>query len=314
MACRRILQQVEAVGRLLRLRRPLRAALRVKTATVTAHHFNRRMPPEPVGGRFGRPIRQDVENLATLQVDHDRPVGGALPPAPVIDTDHANRGCASPMPHTVLQRSQESILALGRAEPRHQSPSWTATGHMGHQTRKFDDATRPTGVWPSDRGQPIAKGLTGAIRIHTPPSRQLKSKPHRCSLSRQILQMADIRAVASARLGVACWTTPAIPEGCRHGPAAVHPIDMRYPDAGGRRPFCACFHPISLHRPRRSANPQLTTQAITQFEPDPPMWRQSRSSAISASRRCVTSPTWRRLRMPVQAVVARIFHHHHRSR
>jgi hypothetical protein len=197
------------------------------TATVTAHHFNRRMPPEPVGGRFGRPIRQDIENLTTPQVDHDRPVGGALPPAPVIDTDHANRGCASPMPHTVLQRSQESILALGRAEPPHQSPSWTAAGHMGHQTRKFDDATRPTGVWPSGRRQPIAKGLTGAIRIHTPPSRLRKSKPHRCSLSRQILQMADIRAVASARLGVACWTTPAIPEGCRHGQAAVHPIDMR---------------------------------------------------------------------------------------
>ena len=46
-----ILQQVEAVGRLLRLRRTLHAALRIKTATVSAHHFNRRMAPEPVGGR-----------------------------------------------------------------------------------------------------------------------------------------------------------------------------------------------------------------------------------------------------------------------
>ena len=35
-----ILQQVEAVGRLLRLRRTLYAALRIKTATVSAHHFN----------------------------------------------------------------------------------------------------------------------------------------------------------------------------------------------------------------------------------------------------------------------------------
>ncbi len=217
------------------------------------------MPPEPVGGRFSGPILQDIENLATLQVHHDRPVGCALPPAPVIDTDHANRGRASPITHTALQRSQEGVPALGHAEARHQSPSRASTGDMGHQTCQFDDPTRPAGVWLSNRRQTIAKGLTGTIRIHTPPSRQLKSKPHHCSLSWQVLQMTDIRAVASARPGVACWTTPAIVHGCRHGPTAIYPFGLRYPDAEARRPFCDCFHAISMHCPRRSANRSPTT-------------------------------------------------------
>jgi hypothetical protein len=165
------------------------------SSPTAGFRFNRRMAPEPVGGRLGRPILQNIENLSTFQVDQDRSVGGALPPAPVIDANHANRRCAGPLPHTALQRSHERVFALGRADPRHQASSWTSAGHMGHRARQFGDAIRPTRVWLRNRGRPIAKGPTGAIQIHTSPSRQLQSEPHRCSLSRQVLQMPDIPAV-----------------------------------------------------------------------------------------------------------------------
>jgi hypothetical protein len=149
---------------------------------------------------------------------------------------------------------------LGRADPRHQSPTWTSAGHMGHKARQFSDAIRPTRIWLSDRGRPIAKGPTGAIQIHTSPSRKLQSEPDRCSLSQQVLQMADIPAVPSGRLRVTCWTTTAIHQGRRHSPTAVHLLDSRYTDFRDWRPFRSGFHQISLHRPPRSAN-RLTHDA-----------------------------------------------------
>jgi hypothetical protein len=76
-----VVQQVEAVAHLPRLRRAFGGAAGVQAASVAADQLDLRAPAEPAGGRCGGPVRQDVEDLATLQVDDDRPVGRSLAPA-----------------------------------------------------------------------------------------------------------------------------------------------------------------------------------------------------------------------------------------
>ena len=158
MACRKFCSKLKRSATCRACGTPRAAPCAYRPQRVTAHRFNRRMPPEPAGGRFSGTILQDIENLATLRVHH----GCALPPAPLIDTDHANRGRASPITHIALQRSQEGVLALGArlgapsvAQPDVHPAIWVA------RRASFDDPTRPAGVWLSNGRQTIAKGLTG---------------------------------------------------------------------------------------------------------------------------------------------------------
>ncbi len=192
------------------------------------------------------------------------PVSRSLAPAPVVDADHAGGRGARLITPAAPERPQEGVLALGRAEARHQPAGRTAAGDMGDQALQFDDPARPAGVRPRRRQQTVAEGLDGAPRIDAPPSRQSEPKPHRRSLSGQILELADMPAVPPARSGAACRAAPAVIRGRRHGPAAVHPLDLRDPDADAERPPCTSFHGASARSRHGSANRSTANRARSQ--------------------------------------------------
>ena len=73
-----ILQQVEAVGDLARLRCALSGTLRVESTPVAAHDLYGRTAGEPGRRRNSRSVLQDIQYLAPLKIDHDRPVGAAF--------------------------------------------------------------------------------------------------------------------------------------------------------------------------------------------------------------------------------------------
>jgi hypothetical protein len=72
---------VEAIGHLLGLCRALASAFRVETAAIPADDLYARMLTQPLAGGPGRTVRQHVDDLAPLKVDHDRTVVTALLPA-----------------------------------------------------------------------------------------------------------------------------------------------------------------------------------------------------------------------------------------
>jgi len=83
-----VLQEMESVSDLPRLRRALSCALRIKTAAIAADEFDLGVLTEPFGCSGGCAILQHIDNLAPLQVDNNGPVSPALSPAPVVDTCH----------------------------------------------------------------------------------------------------------------------------------------------------------------------------------------------------------------------------------
>ena len=86
-----VLQNMEAVGDLPRLRRAFMRALGERTAAIAADHLDVRMPLEPVRCRARRTIRQKIDHLSPLQVHDDGPISGALAPCPIIDTQALER-------------------------------------------------------------------------------------------------------------------------------------------------------------------------------------------------------------------------------
>jgi hypothetical protein len=59
-----VLQQVEAIGHLLGLRRALASAFRVEAATIPADDLDAAMLSQPLAGGLGRTVGQHVDNLA----------------------------------------------------------------------------------------------------------------------------------------------------------------------------------------------------------------------------------------------------------
>ena len=76
---------MESISDLPRLRCTGLRALRVKTAAIATDDFYLWILPEPFGCPGGRPVLQQIDNLAPLQIDDDGPVGVTLSPTPVVD-------------------------------------------------------------------------------------------------------------------------------------------------------------------------------------------------------------------------------------
>jgi hypothetical protein len=112
-----VLQQMKAIGDLLRLRRALTRRLGIEASTVAADYLHVGMVPEPIGGGRSRTIRQHVNNHTTLQVHNDRAVIRALPPRPVVNTSDMDRAIAGPSAGLLLQASQDRRVADRHPEP-----------------------------------------------------------------------------------------------------------------------------------------------------------------------------------------------------
>src|ERR1700712_5480721 len=110
---------MEPVGHLPGLRRALTGTFGVKAASVPADDLDAGMLSQPLAGGLGRPVRQHVDHLPPLQVDHDCPVAAALLPRPVVDPYDRDglRGTAADM---ALEVPQDRIITLGEAEAAQQ--------------------------------------------------------------------------------------------------------------------------------------------------------------------------------------------------
>ena len=88
-----ILQEMEAIRDLGRLWGALLGAFGIRTRPIPRDHLHAGVRPEPLRHRRGRPVWQQGNGLAALQVDEDRAVGVAFPQRPVVHPQHAGGRC-----------------------------------------------------------------------------------------------------------------------------------------------------------------------------------------------------------------------------
>jgi hypothetical protein len=76
---------MEAVGDLNGLRRASRGRARVLRTSVAAHMRNLWVGDHPRGSGVSLPVRQHIDNLMSIQVDHDRAERSAALKGKVVD-------------------------------------------------------------------------------------------------------------------------------------------------------------------------------------------------------------------------------------
>ena len=122
-----VLEQMKTVGDLPRLRRSPAGPLGIEAAAIPADDLDFRMLAQPTSGRLRRTVRQNVDNLAPLQINHDCAIAAPLSPAPVVDADNPHCRALAAIGRVALEVSQNCIVALRKTQARHQSLCWTAS-------------------------------------------------------------------------------------------------------------------------------------------------------------------------------------------
>ena len=120
-----VLEQMKTVGDLPRLRRSPAGPLGIEAAAIPADDLDFRMLAQPTSGRLRRTVRQNVDNLAPLQINHDCAIAAPLSPAPVVDADNPHCRALAAIGRVALEVSQNGIVALWKSQACHQSLCWT---------------------------------------------------------------------------------------------------------------------------------------------------------------------------------------------
>src|SRR5664279_1857272 len=185
------------------------------------------MLAQPTGGRLRRAVRQHVDNLAPLQIDHDRAIATPLSPAPIVDADNPHCRALAAIGRVALEVSQNGIVALWETQARHQSLCWTPSSGVTDKPGQFSGPASSPGEASCDLGEPIAESPPLTSSIPTLPSSQPDLQRHGCPLNRQILQMSDIPAMATCRRKIAVRTPPGLqPRGGDHPPSVLSLIHI----------------------------------------------------------------------------------------
>jgi hypothetical protein len=147
---------------------------------------------------------------------------------------------------------------------------------MGKQTGEFGYARRLPGEWPHDVRHAIGKRFSGIARDIASPSRDPEPKRHRRSLNRQILQPAQIRAMAQVRAAATGWVPPVIVRIAD----TTQPVPIRSISEtliAGPGAHCPCFcmqhQGMTVACPQTGRRPQ--TGSATQSAPKPPRLNQT---------------------------------------
>jgi hypothetical protein len=111
-----VLQQMESVSHLPRLRCAGSRALRVKATAIATDDFYLRAPTEPFGYPDSPTVLQQIDNLASLQIDDDGPICVALSATPVVYACHPYRR-HPPAGDLPLQVPKDGVVADGDKPP-----------------------------------------------------------------------------------------------------------------------------------------------------------------------------------------------------
>ncbi len=180
---------MKPIGYLLGLRCAFTDGLRIHAAAVSADDLDGGMVPQPPGCTIDTPIIENVDDGATLEINHDGPVSCRSAPTPVIDANYPNLGGAVSNRGIPLQLPQDGVVTDRHAEPLHEALARTASC-MAEQADNLHGPCRPACIRGSNRRQSVGERLSLTFLICTSPAAQQELHRHGLALDRQILKAA----------------------------------------------------------------------------------------------------------------------------
>ncbi|TWI22265.1 hypothetical protein IQ26_06698 [Mesorhizobium tianshanense] len=181
---------MKPIGYLPGLRCAFTDGLRIQAAAVSADDFDGGMVPQPPGCIIDAAVVQNVDNRATLEIDHDGPVSCRASPAPVIDANRPDLGGAVSNRGITLQLPQDGVVADRHAEPLHEALARTAARAMAEQADNLHDPCRPARIRGSNRRQSVGERLSFTFLMCASPAAQQEPHRHSLTLDRKVLKAA----------------------------------------------------------------------------------------------------------------------------
>jgi len=135
---------MEAVSDLLGLGRALTNSLCVEPASIAADDLDLGMLREPFRCLLRRSDRQHVDDVATLQINDDRPIGETLAPAPVVNACDPNWQSAGARNDMTLEMPQNGIVACRDGQTRQQLLTGASARGMAKEPQELGDAAGST--------------------------------------------------------------------------------------------------------------------------------------------------------------------------
>lgn len=161
---------MKPIGYLLGLRCAFTDGLRIQAAAVSADDLDGGMVQQPPGCAIDTPIIENVDDRATLEINHDGPVSCRSAPTPVIDANYPNLGGAVSNRGIPLQLPQDGVVTDRHAEPLHEALARTAACTMAEQADNLHDPRRPARIRGSNRRESISERLSPTFLMCTSPA------------------------------------------------------------------------------------------------------------------------------------------------
>jgi hypothetical protein len=236
-----VLNQVEAVSHLPRLRRALPSRLGIKAAPVSTDDFDSGMFCQPSCRRPGGTILQHIDDFPTFKIHHNGSVSGSLQPTPVVDTNDAKR-LARKNRAAAFEVAKDSIVTLRHTKPTHQPLGRATADGVSNQMRQLCHPSRLSRIGLDHSIGLISESPTFAWLIATSPSGHSDLKFDNSALDGQILHPSHIETVATGGLKAATRAS-GIPWGRRFDdPSLTAEFRVYNPDAGAGLPSWFDFH------------------------------------------------------------------------
>ena len=175
---------------------------------------------KPSGCIRSRAGVQHVGDGAALEIHDDCPVGKALSPAPVVDSDGLKRSRIAALADMALELSQYGVVAHRHGQTRQQPFADPAARRMAEQPHGFADTPSFSREGRGVR-QFLDEGLLPALLVATSPASHAHFDGHRRPLDRQILQAADMPAMSGRRNRSAAGARPRAGSVCRYEPSIL---------------------------------------------------------------------------------------------
>ena len=202
-----VLEQVEAVSDLHRVRRPAAASRGIGAGAVTGDHLDARVLAQPGGERFGFAVGQQRHRAVPVKVHQHRAVGVPLAHRPVVHAQCRGRGVWRQ--ECPPDQAQQGVLAGGQPYAVAQARTGRAAERQAHGSEPVGQPRRLARPGRGDAGQAFGKDATLTLGVVAEELPNAELDGNDMLSPGQVSQDAPIPTMGP----------PAWPAGCRAGTA-----------------------------------------------------------------------------------------------
>ena len=157
-----ILQQMEAIGDLLRVRRAASGTIRVEIAAIPRDHADTGACVEPRRDRIGGALGEQIDHAMPCEVAEDRAVASPFLPRPVVHTNHL--GPDGERERCRAHEAQQRLVARWHPEVAGETGTGLAAEGDADLGERGEQAVAPTRTGGDEGGEALTEGPPRAGR------------------------------------------------------------------------------------------------------------------------------------------------------